>query len=1046
MYFLDKRIKVILNQLRTYSITDGLGIPDWQYKKGQFFRPEEADAAEAPWENFTSDMSWYATYDGSDQFEGKFKGYTGDFRGIHGEHYWFRSQVTIPERMDGKAVYMRISTQISEWDDAKNPQFLVFINGKVVQGADMNHREVRLFDSAVAGETFTIDVQAYTGTMHMEFNFLCSLYVLNEAINKLIYDIEVPMMAFGRMDEDDKHRLDLLTVLNETVNLIDMREPESQAFYDSIDAAQAYITENLYEKMTGYDEIIATCVGHTHIDVAWWWTVAQTREKVVRSFATALKLMEEYPSYKFMSSQPVLYHFLKLRYPELFERIKERVAEGRWEVEGGMWLEADCNLTSGESLVRQFIHGKRFFQEEFGRDNRILWLPDVFGYSGALPQIMKKSGIDYFMTTKLSWNQINKIPYDTFKWRGIDGSEVLTHMITTLSVGQDPKKQFMTSYSGTTHPDAIMGGWERYQNKDINNDILVCYGHGDGGGGPTRKMLEISQRLEKGIIGIPKVRQETARTYFEELDERVSGNRRLPVWEGEFYFEYHRGTYTSMARNKRGNRKSELLMMDLELLGTLAEKYPREALDRLWRDTILLNQFHDILPGTSIAEVYETTKREYEDLAAEANALIDQRLAQLAGEGNGVTVFNTLGFDRDDVVVLGDVKAAALQDENGKVYPVQQTADGAVAYLENIPSKGYKTLAVVEAEAETPFVMADNRLETPFYSIVFDENGHFTSVYDKDNDRELVKSGCALNQMRLYEDKPIYFDNWDIDMYYTEKSWPVNELLSMNWIENGPVRATLELKYRCVHSTICQKVHFYANARRIDFESTIDWKEHQHLLKVEFPVDIHSDEATFDVQFGNVSRKIHTNTSWEQARFESCGQKWIDFSEGRYGVSVLNDCKYGHSVKDGVVSLTLIKCGVEPNQNTDVEMHYFTYSLYPHAEDWRRGGTVQEGYKLNLPMYAVSGGEPGKKYSFASVDKDNVVLETVKQAEDGNGTVLRLYESHNTKTKVTLAVPAGFKNAYSTNLLEQIEEELTVNDGKVTFTIKPYEIMTILLK
>ena len=1046
MYFLDKRIKVILNQLRTYSITDGLGIPDWQYKKGQFFRPEEADAAEAPWENFTSDMSWYATYDGSDQFEGKFKGYTGDFRGIHGEHYWFRSQVTIPERMDGKAVYMRISTQISEWDDAKNPQFLVFINGKVVQGADMNHREVRLFDSAVAGETFTIDVQAYTGTMHMEFNFLCSLYVLNEAINKLIYDIEVPMMAFGRMDEDDKHRLDLLTVLNETVNLIDMREPESQAFYDSIDAAQAYITENLYEKMTGYDEIIATCVGHTHIDVAWWWTVAQTREKVVRSFATALKLMEEYPSYKFMSSQPVLYHFLKLRYPELFERIKERVAEGRWEVEGGMWLEADCNLTSGESLVRQFIHGKRFFQEEFGRDNRILWLPDVFGYSGALPQIMKKSGIDYFMTTKLSWNQINKIPYDTFKWRGIDGSEVLTHMITTLSVGQDPKKQFMTSYSGTTHPDAIMGGWERYQNKDINNDILVCYGHGDGGGGPTRKMLEISQRLEKGIIGIPKVRQETARTYFEELDERVSGNRRLPVWEGEFYFEYHRGTYTSMARNKRGNRKSELLMMDLELLGTLAEKYPREALDRLWRDTILLNQFHDILPGTSIAEVYETTKREYEDLAAEANALIDQRLAQLAGEGNGVTVFNTLGFDRDDVVVLGDVKAAALQDENGKVYPVQQTADGAVAYLENIPSKGYKTLAVVEAEAETPFVMADNRLETPFYSIVFDENGHFTSVYDKENDRELVKSGCALNQMRLYEDKPIYFDNWDIDMYYTEKSWPVNELLSMNWIENGPVRATLELKYRCVHSTICQKVHFYANARRIDFESTIDWKEHQHLLKVEFPVDIHSDEATFDVQFGNVSRKIHTNTSWEQARFESCGQKWIDFSEGRYGVSILNDCKYGHSVKDGVVSLTLIKCGVEPNQNTDVEMHYFTYSLYPHAEDWRRGGTVQEGYKLNLPMYAVSGGESGKKYSFASVDKDNVVLETVKQAEDGNGTVLRLYESHNTKTKVTLAVPAGFKNAYSTNLLEQIEEELTVNDGKVTFTIKPYEIMTILLK
>ena len=270
MLFLDKRIKVILNQLRTYSITDGLVIPNWQYKKGQFFRPEEADASDTPWEDFTSDMSWYATYDGSDRFEGKFKGYTGDFRGIHGEHYWFRSRVTIPERMDGKAVYMRISTQISEWDDAKNPQFLVFINGQVVQGADMNHREIRLFDSALAGEEFTIDVQAYTGTMHMEFNFLCSLYVLNEAINHLCYDIEVPMMAFNRLGEDNKIRIDLLTVLNETVNLIDMREPESKAFYDSIDAAQAYITENLYEKMAGYDDIIATCVGHTHIDVAWW--------------------------------------------------------------------------------------------------------------------------------------------------------------------------------------------------------------------------------------------------------------------------------------------------------------------------------------------------------------------------------------------------------------------------------------------------------------------------------------------------------------------------------------------------------------------------------------------------------------------------------------------------------------------------------------------------------------------------------------------------------------------------------------------------------
>ena len=1051
MYFIDKRIQVICSQLNNLSVTDSFGISDWDYKKGQFFRPDQADQAPAAWEKFDCNtMRWYATYDGSDQFEGKFTGYTGDYRGLHGEHYWFRSRVTIPERMDGKTVFMRISTQIDEWDDAKNPQFLVFIDGEVVQGADMNHREVRLFDAAPGGCEITIDVQAYTGTLHSEFNFLVSLYVLDEAINRLYYDLQVPLWAFSRMEPDSQSRLALQSVMNETVNLLDMRIPYSEAFYASIDAAQAYITENLYEKLAGWDDVIATCVGHTHIDVAWWWTVAQTREKVVRSFATALKLMEEYPDYKFMSSQPVLYYFLKQRYPELFEKIKARVAEGRWEVEGGMWLEADCNLTSGESLVRQFIHGKRFFKEEFGKDNRLLWLPDVFGYSGALPQIMRKSGIDYFMTTKLSWNQIDKVPNDTFIWRGIDGSEVLTHMITTLSVGQDPNKQFMTSYNGELHPDAIMGGWERYQNKEINNDILVCFGHGDGGGGPTRKMLEVGSRMQKGIRGIPKVRQVSAGTYFEELDSRVSGNRRLETWEGEFYFEYHRGTYTSMSRNKRGNRKSELALMDLELLGVMADgsvAYPAEQTTRLWRDTVLLNQFHDILPGTSIAEVYETTRKEYEALAAETDALIQTRLRHLAGEGSGVTVFNTLGFDRSDVVNLGDVASSALQDADGALYPVQQTADGAVVYLKNVPSKGFKTFVAAQMEVHNPFNWADERhVETPYYSITFDENGHMVSIFDRENDRELVKPGCVANRMRLYEDKPIYFDNWDIDMYYTEKSWPVDDLIEMRWTERGPVRSTLELSYRCSRSVIKQKLHFYADSHRIDFETMVDWKEHQHLLKVEFPVDIHSDEATFDIQFGNVTRKVHTNTSWDKARFESCGQKWMDFSEGHYGVSLLNDCKYGHSIKDGVLSLTLIKCGVEPNQNTDVEMHYFTYALYPHAEDWRRGGTVQEGYKLNQPMLAVDSGEPGKQFSFASVNRDNVILETVKQAEDGNGTVLRLYEAHNARTKVTVTVPAHVTAAYSTNLLEQIEEELHVIDGKVTFIIKPYEIKTILLR
>jgi len=1048
MYFIDQRLQVICNQLKLLRLRNKQQLAHWQFKPGQFFRPAEADASETPWQEFDANtMRWYSNYVGTDVFEGKFEGQVTDFKGIIGSHYWFRNKITIPQNLDGKSVWFKIHTGLEEWDDGKNPQFLIFVNGEVAQGADINHREMRLFEKAVAGTELTIDIQAYTGTLHREFNFLAELYELDEDLNQLYYDLQVPLWAFGRLDPDNKTRLDLQTVLNEAVNLLDMRIPHSPAFQASVKKAIDYLSVELYEKMGGYDDVIATCIGHTHIDVAWWWTVAQTREKVARSFATVLKLMEEYPEYKFMSSQPVLYYFLQQRYPELLERIKEKVAEGRWEPEGGMWLEADCNLTSGESLVRQFVHGKKFFKDTFGVDNKILWLPDVFGYSGALPQIMKKSGVDYFMTTKLAWNQINKIPNDTFIWRGIDGSEVLTHLITTLGIGQDPKKSFFTTYNGMLHPDAIMGGWERYQNKEINNDILVCYGYGDGGGGPTREMLEVSKRMEKGIKGVPKVRQEGGLTYFRDLEKKVKDNRRLETWEGEFYFEYHRGTYTSMARNKRGNRKSELMLMDLELLGVLTKDYPAEVTQRLWRDIILLNQFHDILPGSSIAEVYDVTKQEYDALADEAGAMIRARLAALAGEGDGVTVFNTTGFVRNDAVNLGTCAAKALKDENGNVYPVQQTADGAVAYLKGLPSKGYKTFAVVEAEAASPFLRSDDyHLETPFYSLALDENGHFTSIFDKAEERELLKAGKKGNMLRLYEDKPIYYDNWDIDMFYTEKSWEVNDLVSMEWTEDGPVRTTLKLKWKISNSVIEQKIHFYADTRRIDFETVADWKEHQHLLKAEFPVDIHSDEATFEVQFGNVTRKVHTNTSWEKARFESCAQKWMDFSEGGYGVSLLNDCKYGHSVVDGTIGLTLIKCGVEPNPNADVEVHNFTYALYPHQGTWKQADTVGEAYNVNQSAYAVCGGQAGKRFSFAGVNRKNVVLETVKQAESGEGTVLRLYECQNARTKVTMDLPQGVTKAYSTNLLEEVEEELTVENGKVTFTILPYEIKTILVR
>ncbi len=1023
MHFLDKRILGICNELKKLSIKQKAIINNILYKKGNFVFPEDAENDSSEFEIFDScKMHWY----GPD------------------EHYFFKADYTIPEDFDGKAFWLNVRTQIVEWDDAKNPQFLLFVNGKATQGIDMNHRSVLIERNARAGTKYHFDLQAYTGTLHSEFNLFIEAQEIDAEIEALYYDLKVPLDAFSRLDKQSHAYMNLERELNSAINLLDLRTPYNLDFYNSLRDARDYLSKNLYQKLGGHDEIVASCIGHTHIDVAWWWTVAQTREKTARSFATVLKLMEEYPDYKFMSSQPQLYQFLKERHPELYEQVKQKIKEKRWEPEGGTWIEPDCNLTSGESLVRQFIHGKRFFKEEFGVDNQILWLPDVFGYSGALPQIMKKSGIEYFMTTKLAWNQFNKMPYDTFMWRGIDGSEILTHLVTTLGVGQSDDN-FFTTYNGILHPDSIIGGWNRYQNKDINNDILITYGYGDGGGGPTREMLETSSRMEKGIEGIPKVRQVFSRTYFDELDKRVKNNPRLPIWEGELYFEYHRGTYTSMARNKRSNRKAEFHLMDLEFFGVLAEPkipYPSQELDKLWK-TLLLNQFHDILPGSSIREVYEVTKKEYAEIEEKIEFLLSERISSLVEESDCITLFNTTGFMRNDIVSIGDCKAKALKDSNGEIYQVQQTESGAVAFIKNLPPKGCLSLEESEEiQANGFFKLSENILETPFYIVEINENGHISRLFDKENKREVLQENKSANIMRMYEDKPIYYDNWDIDIFYTEKSWDLSDTSVMEWEETGPVRAALYIERKFSNSTLSQNIYFYANSRRIDFETTVDWKENQHLLKVHFPLNVHTDEATFDIQFGNLTRKVHTNTSWDVARFESCGQKWIDLSEGHYGVSLLNDCKYGHSVKDSCIGLTLIKSGIEPNPTTDQEMHFFTYSLYPHKNNWRDGGTVAEAYYLNQPVITANGGKCGTSFSLAHTNAANVIIETIKKAEDGNGIIIRIYESDNALTPTKLFWNGKISAVEECNLIEEKICDTEYQEGIISFTLKPYEIKT----
>ena len=990
--------------------------------------------------------------------EMEFEYYSDDYRPLNkGDMYFtpdgtafIKADVDIPKELQGKELWFSLKTAA---------EICVKINGKYVGGVDPNRERMLLSPYIDDKKTLHFDMMGYNRSKPddernpeslsvrgcrqiFEGAYICTV---NHKVQNLVWDFELLLdIAKSELFNED-YRNFLNKELNNAMNLIDFDSDE----LDGIDECQKYLDDVVFANDNYKGNGDVALIAHSHLDIAYYWRRIHAVQKNLRTVLIQLRLMDKYPDFKYTHTQPYVYETLEKYYPDVFEELKEKVKNGQFEPVGAMYVEPDCNIPTAESLVRQCLYGQQTYKRMFGKTVNNAWLPDVFGYSAALPQIMKKCGIDYFMTTKLAWNQFNKVPYDTMMWRGIDGTEVLTHLITTLGVSQ-PIKDYFTTYNGMLHPDAIMGGWMRYQNKDINNDILVSYGYGDGGGGPTREMLETSIRMEKGIKGIPKVRQEFSRTYFEELEERVKGDRRLPVWEGEFYFEYHRGTYTSMARNKRSNRKAELGLMDLELLSVLAQAqvaYPAEELDRMWKK-VLINQFHDILPGSAIHEVYEVTKEEYAALQKEIKALEEERLHALVGDGEGITIFNTTGHDRSDIVELGEIHAEALKDAEGVLYPVQKTAEGAVVYVEHLPSKGYKTFAAVSGETEqkTPFVIVgDHTLETPFYTVHLDAEGRFDRIYDKENDREVLQDGKKGNQFRMYEDKPMCFDNWDVDIYYTEKYWDVNDVISMEWTECGPVRTTLEIERRESNSVIRQKIHFYADSRRIEFETYVDWKEHQTLLKVHFPVNVHTDEATFDVQFGNLTRKVHTNTSWDKARFESCGQKWIDLSEGHYGVSMLNDCKYGHSVKDSDMALTLIKSGIEPNPVADQEEHYFTYAIYPHAEKWQEAKTVEQAYDLNQPAIAVAGGKPGSLLSKASVDRSNVVLETIKCAESGHGIIIRMYESENALTKTNLVVEGNYNKAFVCNLLEEEEAELELKDGVVCVQLKPYEVVTVKL-
>ena len=947
----------------------------------------------------------------------------GGSKTSYGEyHAWFKATVTIPASMKGRDVELCVRSP-----HHSNPQYIVYIDGKIVQGVDGNH-ETFPIDSAV--DSFELTVYGFSGRP-TELYLEAELQLIDKATRKLYYDLKVPFDVMRYLPFEGKEYCEIRTALNETINLIDFRENGSAEYHASVQAALDYIKNEFYDKKCGEQMANVVCIGHSHIDTAWLWPFRQTEEKCQRTFSTAVNMMKEFPEYKFITSQPQQFKYIKELEPELFEEVKKMVKSGNWEMEGAMWVEPDCNLPSGESLCRQLLFGKRFMQNEFGVNSRILWLPDVFGYSAALPQILKKAGVDRFVTSKISWNETNTLPCDVFMWQGIDGTEILSYFLTAQDYDPREKLRNGTTYNGNISARQIRGTWERFQQKELHNEVINTFGHGDGGGGPTREMLETGRRLQKGIPGCPTVTFEKAGDFLNRMEDAVKDNRFLPRWVGELYLEYHRGTYTSIAKNKKNNRKSEFLYENTELASLMSKiltgtEYPKTMLHEGW-EKILLCQFHDVIPGSSIKEVYDDSDLIYADIGGKANAALtaaQQSIAASITTDGGLLVFNPNSF----------VASGLVETENGKVW------------VEGIPAKGYKVVPT-PAVTESVIACADcHKIENEVLCVKFDENWNICSIYDKKADREVVKAGEVANLLTAYEDIPRAWDAWEITNYYTEKSWDLNEVSSVKVIRDGET-AGFEIVRPFQKSTVTQRITLDAHTGKIDFDNTIDWKNDHILLKTAFPTEITSDKATYDIQYGNVERPTHYNTSWEQAKFEVCAHKFADLSEYNYGVSILNDCKYGHDIHGGVIRLTLLKSATFPNPAADKEVHRFTYSIYPHSGDFRTAGTVQMAYQLNNPMTAVpvaaQTGSLADSYSMVSVNRENIFIESVKEAEDSDAIIVRLYDAFDTTAKVTVNFGFDVAKVETATILEESEAEIPAINNAVTLTVKPFEIVTL---
>jgi len=961
---------------------------------------------------------------------------------------WLRFRLTRPDHWpveDTALVAQRFGTHPLEPNprigrELQRMQGMLYVDGRPYHGLDQYHRLIYL----PAGPEYDCAAHVWTGFAELDWqpNPLLRLVRTDSGVIQLYHDLRVLVDALRALALDSPARVELERIAEAALLAIDWTSPGEQSFRASCAYAHKTVETQLRELHSAEYEPTIIAAGHAHIDCAWLWPISQTRQKAGRTWSTALRLMERFPEYRFLASSPLQYQMVKEDFPETFDGIRERIREGRWETVGGMWVEADCNLPDGESLARQMLIGTRYFEREFGVRTSVVWLPDTFGFSWALPTLMAAAGLRYFVTHKLSWSQTNRIPHDTFRWRGPDGRDVLAHFLCTPSLSPGEH----TTYNGTLLPSIMRGAWSRFQDRDLHKELLVAFGHGDGGGGPTLDMVEAGRRLAD-LPGFPRVRMGRADEFFEQLDAQLADRADVPVWDGELYLEYHRGTYTGQARQKLRNALSQRLYHAAELYAAgaralLGAAYPREALEEGWR-LILTNQFHDILPGSAISSVYVDAEADYARLAQIGQGVLDEALDRLADgiglERESVVVFNPAPFESAGYVVL----PSECEPEG---LPAQAVDRGVVVYCAGVPANGYRAFALGSStNGESSIWLTPESIETPFWSIELDAAGRITRLWDKRLERDVVPKDSLANRLVVFEDKPLNFDAWDIDAYYAVKSREVDALEAADVVEAGPERGVLELRWRFgLDTRIVQRLTVYARVPRIDFVTDVDWDERQSLLKVGFATGIRNRRATYEIQFGSIDRPTHRNTTWEAAAFEVPAQRWVDLSDARVGVALLSDCKHGYSVAEDTLWLSLLKGAIDPDPAADRGAHHFTYSLLPHGaglDEVRRAA-----YGLTRPLlWRRAGPHPGAlptQLSIADVDDPGVIVETIKWAEDEDALVVRAYEAEGGGVAAQLRLGVNASAVEEADLLERNPRAATA-DG---LRWRAREVKTVLVR